>query len=123
MLERLNRMTLTWWFGHALLLGLSIAVILAAALLTPSFEAVSFFGSEVPVLCGWRRMTGWPCLGCGLTRSFTFMAHGRVFDAFQVNLLGPLLFALVASQIPWRAVILWRGRPTPPAPPEALPQP
>lgn len=109
MIDRLNRMTLTWWFSHAVLLGLGVAVVLAAALLTPSPEAVSLFGQEVPVLCGWRQMTGMPCMGCGLTRSFTYMAHGHVIEAFRMNLLGPLLFALLVGQIPWRLVMLWRG--------------
>lgn len=110
MLERLNRITLTWWFGHALIFAMSVAVVVAAAVLTPSAEVVSFFGSDVPVLCGWRQMTGLPCAGCGLTRSFTFMAHGRIAEAFSMNYLGPFLFALVASQIPWRAYALYKGR-------------
>ena len=111
MLDQLNRITLTWWVGHALILTMSVGVILAAGLLSPSSEAVSFFGAEVPVLCGWRQMTGLPCMGCGLTRSFTFMAHGQVGAAFQMNLMGPFLFALVASQVPWRSWALYKGQP------------
>ncbi len=109
MLERLNRMSLQWWFGHALILVMAVGVVGVAALLTPSYDAVSLYGGDVPVLCGWRRLTGWPCLGCGLTRSFAFMAHGRLADAFRMHPLGPLLFMGVAAQIPWRSFILWRG--------------
>ncbi len=110
MLERLNKMTLTWWFGHALLLVLAIGVVVAAAVMSPSTEALSFFGNEVPVLCGFRRITGMPCMGCGMTRSFTFMAHGQVRQAFEMNYIGPVFFAVVAGQIPWRILTLWRGK-------------
>ena len=79
-------------------------------------EAVSFLGSDVPVMCTWRKMTGIPCMGCGLTRSLTFMAHGQPWMALQMNLLGPILFSIVAFQIPWRAFKLWQGRPPPAQP-------
>lgn len=74
-------------------------------MLTGDSEHVSVFGFDVPVLCTWRRLTGLPCPGCGLTRSFVLLAHGQVLAAFRANLLGPLVFLLVASQVPFRA---WR---------------
>ncbi len=110
MLQKLNKITLTWWFGHALLLTLALGVVVAAALMSPSSEALSFFGAEVPVMCGFRRITGMPCMGCGMTRSFTYMAHGQVRQAFEMNLIGPFFFAVVAAQIPWRILTLWRGK-------------
>lgn len=55
-----------------------------------------------------------PCPGCGLTTSFAYMAHGRVFSAFGAHLMGPELFlmtAAVAVAAPWavrRALpVLW----------------
>jgi hypothetical protein len=90
------------WFADAFLLAVCGAVVLAAVVLTPGADAVSWFGVEIPVVCGFRRFTGWPCPGCGLTRSFVFMAHGQLLAAFRVHALGPLLFAVVASQVPWR---------------------
>ena len=60
--------------------------------------------------------------------------HGRLAEAWEMNLLGPVAFAYVAAQIPWRGVRLWRltARPeaagpysadaaahTPPSPPSA----
>lgn len=35
---------------------------------------------------------GRPCPGCGLTTSFTHLAHGNFAMAFQTHPLGPLLF-------------------------------
>jgi len=108
-LTRLNEITLQWWFGHLLLLGLALAALALAALMEPTPDVVSLFGWDVPVMCSWRRMFGFGCPGCGLTRSFSFMAHGQVIPAFRVNLLGPLIFAVVAVQIPLRAFRLWQG--------------
>ncbi len=85
-----------------LLLSGSAAIVVLATLLTPSSESVALFGFEVPGLCAWRALTGLSCPGCGLTRSFAFLAHGDVVAAFRLHPLGPLLFAVVASQIPWQ---------------------
>ncbi len=41
--------------------------------------------------CGLRKLTGYPCLACGMTRSFDWFAQGRLLDSFLVNPLGFLL--------------------------------
>ena len=100
------------WLPDALLLALCAAVVLAALVLTPSPDAVALFGHEIPVTCGFRRITGWPCPGCGLTRSFAFVAHLQLVAAFRAHLLGPVLFGFVAGQVPYRAWLLYRGSAT-----------
>jgi hypothetical protein len=40
------------------------------------------------------------CPGCGLTRCFIHLAHGRVASAWLVNPVGILLFIYVGLQIP-----------------------
>lgn len=91
-----------WWSLRALILLCSATIVVLAATLTPSTEAVSIFGFEVPPLCLWRNLTGWSCFGCGLTRSFTFLAHGHLEAAIRMNVLGPLLFLAVACQLPYQ---------------------
>jgi hypothetical protein len=81
-------------------LAICAAVLAGAAALTPGEEAVSWLGWDVPVVCGFRRLTGHPCPGCGLTRSLVFLAHGEVASSFQAHPLGPLVFAFVAAQLP-----------------------
>lgn len=98
------------WFGDAFWLAISLGVVGMALLLAPSTEALSFFGVEVPVLCTFRRLTGVGCPGCGLTRSFVFLAHGQLQAALQMNLLGPPLFGFVLAQIPWRGWRLYKRR-------------
>lgn len=109
MLKELDRITVQWWFGHALLLVAAVFVVATAAVFQPSEEMLTVFGQEIPVMCGWRQMTGLPCPGCGLTRSFTFMAHGQPMLAFEMNWLGPPMFAAVVGAIPWQAFRLWQG--------------
>lgn len=53
-----------------------------------------------PVLCPFRLLTGLPCPGCGLTRSWVYLAHGQWSDAWLANpfgivsMLGVLAFVL-----------------------------
>ncbi|MBX2800285.1 MAG: DUF2752 domain-containing protein [Myxococcales bacterium] len=99
------------WFGEGILFAGALAIVLLAMLMSPSAGAVSFFGFDVPVLCGFRRLTGIGCPGCGLTRSFVFLGHGQWAEGFRMNWLGPPLFAFVVVQIPFR---LYRMLRTPP---------
>lgn len=92
--------------GEVILAVVFGAIVLAAALLSPSDEAVRVFGYEVPIMCGFRRLTGMGCPGCGLTRSFAFMAHFDPVGAFRMNWLGPFLFAGFATQPPYRAYVI-----------------
>jgi hypothetical protein len=71
-----------------------------------------------PVLCPFRRATGQPCPSCGLTRSWTAVAHGRLRDGFRFHPLGPPAFVVAAalSLVPTR----WLER-LPPYPPAVLP--
>lgn len=71
-----------------------------------------------PVLCPIRRATGQPCPSCGLTRSWSAVAHGRLGDGFRMHPLGPMAFVAAAalSLAPTR----WLER-LPPYPASALP--
>lgn len=49
--------------------------------------------------CGFRKLTGLPCPGCGLTRAAEHLAYGRFGAAWEANPLGATvggLFALAA---------------------------
>ena len=104
----MTRLLSTYWFGELLLIAIFGSIVLLAAVLSPSPEAVSLFGVEIPMVCSFRRLTGYGCIGCGLTRSFSFMAHGRVWEALSMNYLGPFLFIAFASQPPYRLYRLYR---------------
>lgn len=69
------------------LVGLS-AVLIVSVLLKPST-------GEYFTVCGFKNFTGLPCPGCGLTHSFCALAKGSIGEAFEFNLLGPLLYAVL----------------------------
>jgi hypothetical protein len=94
---------------------LSIAlVVLAGSLLLNVRNGdeviVPFVNKTLPGTCTFRRVTGIPCPGCGLTRSFISIAHGRLADAWRYNAAGLLFFAVVAFQIPYRILQITRIR-------------
>jgi hypothetical protein len=79
---------LATWFRSRWASLACLAVVAAALLLPPE-------GLGLP-LCQFKLMTGIPCIGCGLTRSFIGMAHLDVARAGFYHPAGVLLFPLVA---------------------------
>ena len=73
------------------LLLLAPAAVLVAAMLLPT-------GWESPVpLCLVKGLTGWDCPGCGMTRAFIFIGHGRLADATAMHPAGIPAFLVVAG--------------------------
>jgi hypothetical protein len=98
---------------HVVLLTICSAVISLALVLSVRAQTqvvLPVLGSPLPELCMMRRYTGVGCPGCGMTRCFISLAHGDWRGAMQYNFAGPLLFAMMAFQIPFRTVQLWRIR-------------
>lgn len=94
---------------HAGILTAAAVVLFAAAVLQVRGETqVALLGVALPESCAWRRLMGLNCPGCGLTRSFVSLAHGEVSRAWHFHPLGPLLFGVVAMQLPYRGFQLWR---------------
>jgi Protein of unknown function (DUF2752) len=98
---------------HTVILVICTAVLVLSLLLGIREERqvlVPFFGAPLPELCMFKRMTGMGCPGCGMTRCFISLAHGDLRAAWRYNPAGPLLFAMLAFQIPFRLVQLIRIR-------------
>ncbi len=72
-----------------LVAGLGLCCLVGAAVANPDTVGTG------PVVCPFRLVTGLPCPGCGLTRSWVYLAHGRWGDAFAANPFG--LVAMVAA--------------------------
>src|SRR5690606_12115726 len=62
--------------------------------------------------CIMRILTGLPCPGCGMTRSWVHVAHGDVLTAFEYNFFGPLAMAAAAGLVIYTVVAFVRRRPT-----------
>ena len=72
---------------------------IGAATIAASF-VYSPWSQTGPVLCPFRCLTGLPCPGCGLTRSFCAMAQGDFTQAFAFHLFGPILMLALVVGIP-----------------------
>lgn len=98
---------------HLLFLGVATFVLaMAFALQVRPDERVHFRGLPgwpLPPACYSREFLGVPCPGCGLTRSFIYLARGEWQDAWREHRLGWLVAAVVAFQFPYRAWALWHG--------------
>jgi hypothetical protein len=60
--------------------------------------AVTRWPLQLPSVCLFKRITGLPCCGCGMTHAFCAMAHGQFEDAANFNLAAvPLAMIVLVS--------------------------
>lgn len=52
-------------------------------------------GMWMRIPCLFKKVTGLPCLTCGLTRSLSRTSHGDISGALRMHLLGPFAFAVI----------------------------
>lgn len=102
---------------YAIFLVISAGVILMSFLMrSEGPKSVYLPGSAIPLpeSCASRRITGYDCPGCGLTRSFISISHGEFQRAWEFNATSFVLYPFCAIQIPWSLLQLyllyWRRR-------------
>ena len=98
---------------HLVFLSLSVFVLAAASVLRLQGDervVVPVVGLSLPEACYFKRLLGFGCPGCGLTRCFICLMHGEFSRAWQFNPGGYLCFAIVAFQFPYRTLQIWRSR-------------
>jgi hypothetical protein len=79
--------------------GVGIVGLLIARFI-PVAKLIPFWG------CGFRRMTGFPCPGCGLTRVADHFSHGHLEKALEANPLGTVAAAGFAVLAVWTVLHL-----------------
>jgi hypothetical protein len=52
-----------------------------------------------PVVCIHEKLTGEPCVSCGLSHSFSLIVRGRIEEAYQWNRYGMRIFLFFAAQL------------------------
>ncbi len=76
-----------------LALGLPAASVIGVARwLTPSPDGYGTHRQLGLAGCTMLTLTGWPCPMCGMTTTFSLLAHLRWLDAFMNQPFGPVLF-------------------------------
>ncbi|MDD9935323.1 MAG: DUF2752 domain-containing protein [Myxococcales bacterium] len=69
--------------------GVALVILVASFLLPP--RGLGF------TICWFNRWTGWPCPGCGLTRSVTHVSHGDLLGAVDYHPFGLLVWMLAVA--------------------------
>lgn len=87
---------------HIIILFLCVAIVTASILLQFDEDGLSLFGLNWPVHCFLHNTFGVKCALCGLTRSFCSLARGNLPASLRFHFLGPLIFAFICLQIPYR---------------------
>ncbi len=95
----------------AVLFGIPTAVVVTAAMLTPSPAGHGTHTQLGLPPCGFLVFSGYPCPGCGLTTAFAHMVRLQVVGAWHANPFGIALFLCTAAFIPLAAIGFVRGWP------------
>lgn len=90
------------WIAGVWMVGSFLCVTLAAFMQVGDNRRVYLPGvaEPVPELCAAYTRFGIDCPGCGLTRTFIYMAHGQLLNAWQTNPVAILVFLFACMQIP-----------------------
>ena len=99
---------------------LLLSGVFAASVLLPLPRGASGQIGAFPSVCLFYHLTGLPCPGCGLTRSFVSLGHGRFWESLHWHPLGPVLFLLCALLWLRCGLFYWRGVTLLPLPPRLL---
>ncbi|MBP8960356.1 MAG: DUF2752 domain-containing protein [Bacteroidales bacterium] len=82
--------------------NLSLAVIILMIFIY--FAAFSPAKNNYPVTCIHEKLTGEPCVSCGLSHSFSLIIKGRITEAYKWNSYGMRIFLFFLGQLIFRVV-------------------
>lgn len=87
---------------HIVILLLCLAILVISLLLQNNEGELYLFGFKWPHRCLLYETFGIKCALCGLTRSFSSLAHGNLLASLRFHTLGPIIFAFTLFQVPYR---------------------
>jgi hypothetical protein len=105
-----------WVRGMLVLIALGFAAIIGTAFWLNPYDAdgnprtmATHTQLGLPP-CNMVEMFGKPCPACGMTTSFSLLAHGDVRSSLRANWAGTVLALFVVALIPWAVASAVRGR-------------
>jgi preprotein translocase subunit SecG len=90
---------------HLIVLFICLAILIGALMLSPSDTReghLSIGSLTLPETCTFKKLTGLPCPGCGLTRSMVAAVHGDVKQSLHHHRIGLLTLLYVLLQFVYR---------------------
>lgn len=94
--------------AHIAILLICASLVILPALFSLDQVGVYFLGIKWPMHCALHKIFGIRCALCGMTRSFTSMAHGQVARSYSYHHVGPALYSFLAIQMLYRLVAIIR---------------
>ena len=94
---------------HVIILTACIIVFAGSFLLEFDGGRLLMLDLRWPMRCPLYEFFGVKCALCGLTRSLSFTAEGRLGEAFGMHILGPVIFLFICAQISYRIMALTIG--------------
>jgi len=79
----------------------TINIVLTGVILLVMIYSIVFSPDkdDYPVTCIHEKLTGEPCVSCGLSHSFSLILRGRFNEAYQWNVYGMRVFLFFALQL------------------------
>lgn len=77
---------------NILLAGVIVLIMIYSAVFSPDED-------EYPVVCIHEKITGEPCVSCGLSHSFSLILRGRLNEAYSWNVYGMRVFLFFMLQL------------------------
>ncbi|MBD3414309.1 MAG: DUF2752 domain-containing protein [Candidatus Aminicenantes bacterium] len=94
---------------HLIVLFACMSLLAASFILRPPSEENPYLRLgrvALPEICTFHNLTGFPCPGCGLSRSMVAAAHGDFQSSLAFHRLGILTLVYLFVQASYRSVII-----------------
>jgi hypothetical protein len=82
---------------NMILAGVILMIMLYSGIFSPD-------KNNYPVVCIHEKLTGEPCVSCGLSHSFSLILRGRFAEAYKWNIYGIRVFVFFLAQLFMRII-------------------
>jgi len=85
---------------NAVLAGVIILIMVYSGIFAPE-------KNNYPIVCIHEKLTGEPCVSCGLSHSISLILRGKIDEAYQWNIYGMRVFLFFVAQLLIRIFFSW----------------